>query len=80
MTKAKKLVTDFSKQPLAAPPMTIDGEIAERIDKHEYLRVILYNKLKLDSDMLNLENYLFRKMPLYNILFKKRNTDNNNKQ
>ena len=53
MTKTKELLIDFSKQPPAVSPITIDSEIAERAKKYKYLGIILDNKLKFDSNVLN---------------------------
>ena len=51
VTKTKELLIDFRKQPLAVSPITIDGEIVE---KYKYLGIILDNKLKFDSNVLNI--------------------------
>ena len=56
MTKTKKeLLIDFRKQPPAVPPITIDGENVDRVDKYKYLGAILDNKLMFDSNMLNIK-------------------------
>ena len=44
MTKTKELLIDFRKQPPAASPISIDGEIVERVVKYKYLEIILDNK------------------------------------
>ena len=54
MTKTKELLTDFRKQPLAVSPITIDGEIVERVEKYKYLGIIFDNKIKFDSNVLNM--------------------------
>ena len=54
VTKTKELVIDFRKQPPAVSPITIDGEIVERVKKYKYLGIILDNKLKFDSNMPNI--------------------------
>ena len=51
VTKTKELLIDFRKQPPAVSPITIDGEIVE---KYKYLGIILDNKLKFDSNVLNI--------------------------
>ena len=51
MTKKKKLLIDFRKQPPAVSPITIDGEIVE---KYKYLGIILDHKLKFDSNVQNI--------------------------
>ena len=35
-------------------PITIDGEIVERVEKYKYLGIISHNKLKFDSNVLNI--------------------------
>ena len=54
VTQTKELFIDFRKQPLAVSPITIDGEIVERVEKYIYLGIILDNKLKFDSNVLNI--------------------------
>ena len=54
MAKTKELLIDFRKQPPAVSPITIDGEIVERFEKYKYLGIILDNKLKFDSNVLNI--------------------------
>ena len=54
MAKTKELLIDFRKQPPAVSPITIDGEIVERVEKYKYLGIILDNKLKFDSNVLNI--------------------------
>ena len=54
MAKTKELLFDFRKQPPAVSPITIDGEIVERVEKFKYLGIILDNKLKFDSNVLNI--------------------------
>ena len=51
MAKTKLLLIDFRKQPPAVSPITIDGE---RVEKYKYLGIILDNKLKFDSNVLNI--------------------------
>ena len=67
MTKTKELLIDFRKQPPAVSPITIDGEIVERVEKYKYLGIILDNKLKFDSNVLN----IYKKMSLKNLLLTK---------
>ena len=52
--KTKELLIDFRKQPPAISPITIDGEIVERVEKYKYLEIILDNKLKFDCNVLNI--------------------------
>ena len=54
VTKTRELFIDFRKQPLAVSPITIDGEIVERVEKYKYLGIILDNKLKFDSNVLSI--------------------------
>ena len=54
MAKTKELLIDFRKQPPEDSPITIDGEIVERVEKYKYLGIILDNKLKFDSNLLNI--------------------------
>ena len=54
ISKTKELLIDFRKQPPAVSPITIDGEIVERVEKCKYLGIILDNKLKFDSNVLNI--------------------------
>ena len=54
MTKTKELLIDFRKQPPAVSPITIDGEIVEKVEKYKYLGIILGNKLKFDSNVLSI--------------------------
>ena len=54
MTETKELLIDLWKQPPAASPLTMDGEIVKRVEKYEYLGIILDSKLKLDSNVLNI--------------------------
>ena len=54
VTKTKELLIDFRKQPPAVSPITIDGEIVERVENYKYLGIILDNKLKFDSNVLNI--------------------------
>ena len=54
VAKTKELLIDFRKQPPAVSPITIDGEIVERVMKYKYLGIILDNKLKFDSNVLNI--------------------------
>ena len=54
VAKTKELLIDFRKQPPAVSPITIDGEIVERVEKYKYLGIILDNKLKFDSNVLNI--------------------------
>ena len=54
VTKTKELLIDFRKQPPAVSPITIDGDIVERVEKYKYLGFILDNKIKLDSNVLNI--------------------------
>ena len=54
VSKTKELLIDFRKQPLSVSSITIDGEIAERVEKYKYLEIILENKLKFDSNLLNI--------------------------
>ena len=54
VTETKELLIDFRKQPSAVPPITIDGEIVERVEKYKYLGIILDNKLKFDSNVQNI--------------------------
>ena len=62
--KTKELLIDFRKQPLAVPPITIDGEIVERIEKYKYLGIILDNKLKFVSNLRsNYENVIQNLLP-----------------
>ena len=42
------------KQPPAVSPITMDGEIVERVEKYKYLGIILDNKLKFDSNVPNI--------------------------
>ena len=51
MTKTKELLNDFRKQPPTISPITIDGE---RVEKYKYFGIILDNKLKFDSNVLNI--------------------------
>ena len=66
MTKTKELLIDFRKQPPAVSPITIDGEIVERVEKYKYLGIILDNTLKFDSNVLNVH----KKMSLHNLLLR----------
>ena len=54
VAKTNELLIDFRKQPPAVSPITIDGEIVERVEKYKYLGIILDNKLKFDSNVLNI--------------------------
>ena len=54
VTKTKELLIDFRKQPPAVSTITIHGEIVERVEKYKYLGIILDNKLKFDSNVLNI--------------------------
>ena len=42
------------KQPPAVSPITMDGEIVERVERYKYLGIILNNKLTFDSNVLNM--------------------------
>ena len=53
MTKTKELLIDIREQPPAVSPITIDGEIVERVEKYKYFGIILDNKLKFDSNVLS---------------------------
>ena len=64
ITKTKELLIDFRKQPPAVLPITMDGEIVERVEKYKYLGIILDNKLKFDSNVLDIH----KKMSLHNLL------------
>ena len=66
VTKTKELLIDCRKQPPAVSPITIDGEIVERVEKCKYLGIILYNKLKFDSNVVSIY-----KMSLKNLLLTK---------
>ena len=44
MTKTKEILIDLRKQPPAASPITIDGEIVKRVEKYKYLGITLDNK------------------------------------
>ena len=44
VTKTWELLIDFRKQPPAVSPITIDGEIVERVEKYRYLGIILDRK------------------------------------
>ena len=54
MTKTKELHINFRKQPPAVSPITIDGEIVEKVEKYKYLGIILDMELKFDSNVLNI--------------------------
>ena len=54
VTKTMELLIDIRKQPLTASPITINGEIVERVEKYKYLGIILHNKLNFDSNVLNI--------------------------
>ena len=54
MAKTKELLIDFRKQPPAVSPIAIDGEIVKIVEKYKYLGIILDNKLKFDSNVLNI--------------------------
>ena len=54
VTKTKELLIDLRKQPLAVSPITIDGEIVERVEKYKYPGIISDNKLKFDGNVLNI--------------------------
>ena len=54
VAKTKELLIDFMKQPPAVSPITIDGEIVERVEKYKYLGIILDNILKFDRNVLNI--------------------------
>ena len=54
VTKTKELLVKFMKQPPAVSPITMDGEIVERVEKYKYLGIILDNKLKYDSNVLSI--------------------------
>ena len=61
VTKTKELLIDFWKQPPAVTPITMDGEIVERVEKYKYLRIISDNKLKFDSTVQNIyKKYHYR--------------------
>ena len=64
MAKTKELLIDFRKQPPAVSPITIDGEIVERVEKYKYLGIILDNKLKFDSNVLS----IYKKISSQNLL------------
>ena len=49
VAKTKELLIDFRKQPPAVLPITLDGEIVERVGK--YLGITLDKKLKFDSSV-----------------------------
>ena len=49
-----ELLIDFRKQLPAIPLATINGDIAERVEKYKHLIIILDSKLKLDSNVLNI--------------------------
>ena len=51
MTKEEELLIDFRKQPPTVSPITIDGDIVERVDKYKYLGIILDNKSMFDSNV-----------------------------
>ena len=46
VTETKELLSDFRKKSPAVPPITMDGEIVERVDKYKYIGIVLDNKLK----------------------------------
>ena len=54
VTKTRELLIDFRKLPRAVSPITIDGEIVERVEKYKYLGIILDKKLKFDCNVLNI--------------------------
>ena len=54
MTKTKELLIDLRKKPPAVSPITIDGEIVERVEKYKYLGIIIDNILKFDSNVLSI--------------------------
>ena len=54
LTKTKELLIDLRKQPPTVSPITIDGEIVERVEKYKYLGINIVNKLKFDSNVLSI--------------------------
>ena len=50
----KELLIGFRKQPPAVSPITMDGEIVERVEKYKYLEIIFDNKLKFYCNVLNI--------------------------
>ena len=54
MTKTKGLLIDFRKQHPAVPPISVDGEIVEKVVKYKYLDIILDNKLNVNSNVLTI--------------------------
>ena len=54
VTKTVEFLIDFRKQPPAVSPITIDGEIVERVEKYKYIGIILDNKLKFHSKVLSI--------------------------
>ena len=65
VAKTKELLIDFRKQPLAVSPITIDGEIVERVEKYKYLGIILDNKLKFDSNVLSIYKNVIKEFIAY---------------
>ena len=65
MTKTKELLIDFRKQPPAVSPITIDGEIVERVVKYRYPGIILDNKLMFDSNVLNIHKNVITEFIAY---------------
>ena len=51
--KTRELLIDSRKHTLAVPPITIDSENVERVDKYIYHGIILQGKLKVGSNVLN---------------------------
>ena len=65
VTKTKELHIDLRKQPPAVSPITIDGEIVERVEKYKHLGIILDNKLKFDSNLLNIMKNVITEFIVY---------------
>ena len=47
MTTTKELLTDFSNQPLVGPPITMDGEIVEKVDRYQFPASVFGNRFKM---------------------------------
>ena len=65
VTKTNELLIDFRKQPPAVSPITINGEIVERVEKYKYLGIILDNKLKFDSNVLSINGNVIAEFNAY---------------